>query len=115
MSVRIFILLFVIIIFTLSAFFLGIQIGKLKSKNEIASCPLFFSKTIEVLTLSGTELKDLPQCEPNSKIYDHCSYKPSTDNQFLHISFTDIPTTIFSFLHHPSSPAKANFIMVIVN
>ena len=48
------------------------------------------------------------------RVYDHCVSSPyNFDHTFLHLTppKTDIPNQYFSFLHHPSSPAKFNFMI----
>ena len=103
--------------FTLFAFYAGVELGKSNIFSDGVGGkggkpPRPICTTDRPVLIIEDKNENATWCT-GPKVYDHCTANPYEDKTFLHISpkGTDIPNTIFSYLHHPSAPTKFNYIM----
>jgi len=106
---------------TILSFYMGVEYGKAGFQLGIlagqGSSTTWSSKCATGQERPVIVVEDEPEANAKPctgpKVYDHCVTSPYGDHSFLHLTppKTDIPNFIFSFLHHPASPAKFNYIL----
>ena len=102
---------------TILAFFVGVEYGKAGYQflpyqgGRASSSSKCATAERSVIVIEEPALNATVCTGP--RVYDHCVASPYEEHTFLHLTppKTDIPNSIFSFLHHPSSPAKFNYIL----
>ena len=120
---KVFTPLFVVkVLVTVLSFYFGVEYGKVGNLFEeglgggLAVPSARGSKCTStdraVIVIEDPNPANATMCT-GPKVYDHCVTSPYGEQTFLHLTppKTDIPNTIFSYLHHPSSPAKFNFVL----
>lgn len=95
-------------------FYLGTKIGEIRSKNERAiSCTTVISPAQALASPISDIPVDCPVAttSPKHSTGTTCThaYDIRKNLSVLHLGKATVPEDVFSFLHHPASPAKWNY------
>lgn len=99
-------------------FYLGTKIGELRSKNERSiSCPSAGSQSLitegapasDALVDCQTAIAASSITQQHNKVACTHPYELRKNLSLLHLGKATVPEDVFSFLHHPASPAKWNY------